>query len=134
MDCFDALVTEPKLRTTTRTLFKNEHYVEAVKKAFILLDNAVQERSGLTDLTGDQLMRGAFSPKNPRLRLNGLQSRSDGDEQQGYMEIYAGVMKGIRNPRSHEVTIDDDVETAIELLTLANHLLRTLGGTTKTYD
>ena len=128
---FDALVTEPELRRTTRTLFKNEHYVEAVKKAFILLDKAVQERSGLSELTGDKLMRRAFSADNPRLRLNSLHSQSDRDEQRGYMDIYAGVMKGIRNPRSHEVTIDDDVETAIELLTLANHLLRTLGGTTK---
>ena len=44
-------------------------------------------------------MRAAFSTHGPALRINALQSRSDEDEQKGYMEIYVGVMIGIRNPR-----------------------------------
>lgn len=123
---FDRLVTHGELRSVTRPLFSTGHYADAVKKGFICLDNAVRDKSGETQRTGDSLMRHAFSPNKPLLKLNKLSTESEKNEQQGYMDLYAGSMKGIRNPRSHEASMKDDVETALELLSLANHLMRRL--------
>ena len=123
---FDVLITHGEIRSVARTLFGDGHYADAVKKAFIRIDNAVRDRAGMGEKTGDALMRTAFSVNNPVLRLNELLTESQKSEQQGYMDLYAGSMKGIRNPRAHEAEFKDDPETALELLTLANHLMRKL--------
>ena len=122
---FDTLVTHRELRKATRNLFKDGHFAESVRQAFVCLDNAVQSKTN-SDRTGNSLIRWAFSADNPRLKLNSLQSPSDHNEQRGYMELYAGVMTGIRNPRAHDAKMTDDAETAVELLSLANHLMRRL--------
>ena len=98
----------------------------AVQKACIYIDNKVRERSGLADKDGADLMRAVFSPKKPMLRLNKLESRSDSNEQLGYMEIFAGMMTGIRNPRVHEYDLEDSPREAWEMLVMANHLMRML--------
>ena len=63
------------------------------------------------------------------LRINDLGSSSKKDEQRGYMDIFAGVMAGIRNPRAHEHELEDEPEVALELIILANHLMRKLQDT-----
>ena len=47
------------------------------------------------------------------------------------MDIFAGSMTGIRNPRAHEHDLVDEPEVALELLALANHLMRKLDAATK---
>ena len=68
-------------------------------------------------------MRRAFSANEPVLTFSGRTSISEQDEQRGYMEIYAGSMMGIRNPRAHDHRLDDHPRMALQLLVLANHLM-----------
>ena len=75
-------------------------------------------------------MKEAFSAKSPVLKLNKFLSGSEKSEQQGYMEMFAGTMTGIRNPRAHEHELDDEPEVALEMLVLANHLMRKLNDST----
>ena len=128
---FEELVTDSELRQTSGSLFQDRHYARAVEEAFKYLNNAVKRKSGITQQDGAGLMRTAFSANSPILSLNAFQSQSDRDEQQGYMDIFAGSMTGIRNPRAHEPGLVDEREVALELLVLANHLMRKLDGTTK---
>lgn len=120
---FDALITEAVLRDTTRQLFLDGHYALAVEEAYKCLNNIVKSRSRLT-ADGADLMRTAFTPKNPVLRLNALKTESQRNQQQGYMDIFAGCMIGIRNPRAHEHHYLDEPHIALEMLSLANHLFR----------
>lgn len=129
---FDRLVTSSPLRTASRTLFADQHYARAVEEAFKRLNNEVKYKSGLVDSDGEGLMRTVFSVDSPILRLNDLHSTSEKDEQRGYMNIFAGVMAGIRNPRAHEDSLRDEEDVALELLTVANHLMRRLEGATRT--
>ena len=123
LDLFDELISSEALGAASRPLFAGQHYARAVEEAFKCLNNSVKEKSGLHDLDGDALMRRAFSAENPALKLNRLRSISQKDEQRGYMEIYAGVMKGIRNPRAHEHLLQDQAVPALELLVMANHMM-----------
>ena len=125
---FDELVTNDSLRQASASLFLDGYYARAVEEAFKCLNNAVKDKSGNTDRDGAPLMRAVFSPNAPILKLNPLQSPSERDEQQGYMELFAGAMTGIRNPRAHEHSLVDAGEVALELLILANHLMRKLNG------
>lgn len=128
---YDATVTNSELRKVTRGLFVDGHYARSVEEAYKCLNNSVKSKSGLPAADGNSLMRTAFSPTKPVLRLNGLRSISQRDEQRGYMDIYAGAMSGVRNPRAHEHELEDHPEVALELLTLANHLMRKLDSTKK---
>ena len=130
-DCFDELVTNELIRQASGALFRNGHYARAVEEAFKCLNNAVKDKSGRSSANGAGLMKTVFSANSPVLKLNALQSQSERDEQLGYMEIYAGSMTGIRNPRAHEHKLVDSPDEALELLVLANHLMRKLDGSTK---
>ena len=117
-------MTSPELIESSRRMFIDGYYATAVEKAFVCLNNKVKEKSLLNDRDGADLMRAAFSANSPVLALNSNLSQSERDEQRGYMDIFAGVMTGIRNPRVHEHNLEDGPEVALELITLANHLMR----------
>lgn len=68
-------------------------------------------------------MTTAFSAAKPLLRLNAGATASERDEQLGYMNILAGSMTGIRNPRAHEHDWEDTERRALQLLMLADHLV-----------
>ena len=127
---FDQLVTNGLIREASRKRFLDGQYSDAVEAAFKCVNNAVKHISGAA-LDGADLMRTVFSANSPVLRFNAFQSQSDKNEQQGYMDIYAGSMTGIRNPRAHQHDLVDEPEVALELLVLANHLMRKLDAATK---
>lgn len=128
---FDELVTSSDLQSASRQLFADAHYARAVEEAFKCLNNEVKAKSGLTSEDGAPLMRKAFSANSPVLELNKLTTQSEKNEQQGYMDLFAGAMIGIRNPRAHDHQIQDDPDVAQEMIVFANHLMRMLDGSTK---
>jgi len=130
MATLDAIVVEPQLRATARQLFVDGHYSRAVEEGFKLLNNVVKRRSGLSS-DGASLMTSAMTPNGSVLKMSGLRTQSQRDQQQGYMRILEGAMIGIRNPRAHEHAYLDDPRNAIELLALCNHLLRIVGASTR---
>lgn len=64
--------------------------------------------------------------KNPVLALNDLRTESDENEQQGYMDIFAGCMTGIRNPRAHRAEYLDAPAPALEMIAWGQHVLQKL--------
>ena len=127
---FDLIVTDNGLRRVCRSLFVDGHYDIAVERAYIYVNNMVKKKTPFADKDGAALMQEVFSANDPVLKLNAFQSQSDKNEQRGYMDIFAGSMIGIRNPRAHEHDLDDSPEDAFERLVLANHLMRMLSRST----
>ncbi|HMM19448.1 MAG TPA: TIGR02391 family protein [Selenomonadales bacterium] len=116
-------VKDDELRTVVSELYDNRHYSEAVAAGYKYLNNLVKTRCGVDSLDGADLMRQAFSPKKPLLKINPNVTQSERNEQLGYMDIYAGCMTGIRNPRAHETYWPDDEYQAKLLIELADHLV-----------
>lgn len=127
----ETLITNKKLYKKINKLFIDGHHARAVEEAYKLLDNSVKTMSGLSNLTGANLMNTAFSANDPVLFFNGNISVSEKDEQKGYMQILSGCMTGIRNPRAHESDWEDGEETALQLLVFANHLMEKIDTCTK---
>ena len=46
-------------------------------------------------------MQAAFSVQNPIIKLGDISTETGTNVQQGYMEMFAGAMIGIRNPKAH---------------------------------
>ena len=118
-------VSDETLRGKVEKLFLDGHYARAVEEAYKYIDNLVKQRVGNTCKadSGTGLMQEAFSPKKPVLMLNGNATRTEQDEQLGYMQIFAGCMLGIRNPRAHDADAEDERESALKLLGMADHLV-----------
>lgn len=122
---FDERRLHKSVVLSSRKLFGDGYYSQAIFEACKFLNKKVQELSSLS-LDGKNLMLNAFSVNNPKLKLNQLQNQSDKDEQEGFMHIFAGVMQGVRNPKGHEILSLKDPYRALEYLGLISLLFRRL--------
>jgi uncharacterized protein (TIGR02391 family) len=85
--------------------FDAGHYadcVEATLKELNSVMKALVKKAGGKEMDGADLMHTALSPRSPIIVLDDLGTDSGRSEQAGYMEIFAGAMTGIRNPKAHE--------------------------------
>ncbi len=120
---FSLVVTEPEIVEVARDLFVSGFYSLAVGEAFKIVDKLVASKSGLND-TGVKLMRKAFAEQSPVLVWSLRTTQSQKDAHEGYGHILAGAMLGIRNPTAHEINWIDDASEALDLIVVAQHLVR----------
>jgi uncharacterized protein (TIGR02391 family) len=106
-------------------LFDNGHYSQATFEAFKYLDNLIKKLSGL-DKTGKTLMTEALKETQPIIILADMATATGRSEQEGYKFLFAGSMMAIRNPRGHEHSIEDDMNTCLDYLSFVSLLLRRL--------
>ena len=99
---------------------------EAVRVAFLRINNRVKKMSKLTSIDGATLMRSAFSKNLPKLRINSLKTREEFDEQEGLMHIFEGSMLAFRNPHSHDDEKRITPQEGSRMLSLANYLMEIL--------
>jgi uncharacterized protein (TIGR02391 family) len=101
----------PSVVFASRSRFETGHYADAVEAALKDLNSKIKEhvrKATGKEFDGADLMNRAFSPNAPIVRLADLSSEDGRNVQKGYMQIFAGAMTGIRNPKAHSnVTIDE---------------------------
>ena len=118
----------PRVQVVAQQRFSAGHYADAVeatlKELASVIRSLVLQRAG-PELDGVSLMQTAFSPKNPIIVLADLSTQSGRDMQRGYMDLFAGTMAAIRNPKAHG-NIVITAERALHLLFLASMLWYTL--------
>jgi len=114
----------PVVVEVSKSRFETSHYADSVEAALKELNSTVKriykERTG-EELDGVPLMRKAFAHQNPVIVLDDLSSETGKNVQQGYMDMFAGAMSGIRNPKAHDNIVIDE-ERAIHQLFLASLL------------
>lgn len=105
----------PNIYSVSKDRFNNELYADSIEAAFKELNVRVKrlvKKHKDIEYDGADLMRKCFSKQNPILKITSLESESERNVQEGYMEMFAGAMIGIRNPKAHanqSITRDDAV-------------------------
>jgi len=115
----------PRIVALARPRFEQGFFGDAIETCFKEVNDAVKavfRAAEGRELDGAGLMTTAFSPQNPVIRLTNLDTISDRDEQQGYMQIFAGAMTGIRNPKAHG-NLNPDPRRTMHLIALASLLM-----------
>ena len=112
----------PEIVKIARGRFTAGYYADSVETAFKAINSRVKSyyklKTGIVD-DGASLMHSAFSPKKAIIVLGDVSTDSGFNVQQGYMEIFAGSISAIRNPKAHEI-VEIDATHAIHFLFLAS--------------
>ena len=115
----------PKIVKVSKSRFETNHFADSVEAALKEVNNIVKvlvKRRTNQEYDGADLMYRAFSLKKPIIELDDLSTETGKNIQNGYMQIFAGSMTGIRNPKAHNnITIDR--QRAIHFLFLASLLM-----------
>lgn len=118
-------LVHPRIRVLAQPRFEAGFFGDAVEASFKEVNDTmkriVRELDG-RELDGAGLMTTALSVQNPIVRLSMLESDTDRSIQQGYMQIFAGSMTGIRNPKAHG-NLNPDSSKALHLIALASLLM-----------
>jgi len=114
----DIVSLHSRVREVSESLVLDGHYRQAITDTFIALDDYVKQACGLSE-NGTPLMQKAFSANDPVLILS-----ADKEEQMGFMMLFAGAIKAIRNQYAHSLVNPQSKEATLEWLGFASALFR----------
>lgn len=115
----------PLIYQVSEERFHGGFYADAVEATLKEVNSRVKrlyKKYRGEEKDGQDLMRKAFTASNPLLVFEGIDTESGRNVQEGYMQIFAGAMQGIRNPKAHE-NMSISREDAVKRLILASLLM-----------
>ena len=105
----------PNIYSVAKDRFAGELYADSIEAAFKEINSRVKRlvrKCRSIESDGADLMRKCFSENSPVLTITDMDTESGRNVQKGYMEMFAGAMIGIRNPKAHSnqrITREDAV-------------------------
>jgi len=125
---------KPELWSAISDSYKSENYTHAIKDAMSLITEILRDKSGL-DGDGDKLVGQAlgFSEgKEPRIKINKFQTQTEQDIHKGLMYLLKGMYALVRNPRTHERSLDSK-NTTDTIILFIDYLLGFLGSSQQSF-
>lgn len=124
---FEWNLIHPDILRVSENLYLDGHYANAACDAFIEMNVRVKKvfsescpNKKVPD--GSDAIRKVFSINNPIIKLCDLSTETGRNIQLGYMEMMAGAMSALRNPKSHEI-ISISAEDSMQQLIFASMLM-----------
>ena len=117
----------PEITQASKKLFLDGSYANAACDAYIEINDRVKRlfqviKPGEKVPDGDAAMKTVFSANAPLIEFCDRSTDSDANTQKGFMEMLAGAMSALRNPKAHaNITIDR--EDAMRRLIFASMLM-----------
>jgi uncharacterized protein (TIGR02391 family) len=118
----------PSVVELAKPRFEAGHFADAVEAVLKELNSVVKQihlTAANEELDGAALMRKAFTPNKPTIILDDLTNETGRNIQQGHMDLFAGAMIGVRNPKAHNNVVITP-ERAIHHFFLASLLFNKL--------
>lgn len=117
----------PRIAQVSKKLYLDGSYANAACDAFIEINDRVKRlfqaiKPGEKVPDGDTAMKTIFSPNTPLIEFCDRSSDSGANIQKGFMEMLAGAMSALRNPKAH-ANIMLDREDAMRRLIFASMLM-----------
>lgn len=103
---------------TIKKLFEQKNYGPAVAEACKLLTQIVQDKSGIKDKDGTNLINAAFGDKGV-LTFNVHPEHQNIDAHSGYFDLCRGVFGAFRNPVNHAMIKMSKEEAHIQINLIA---------------
>jgi uncharacterized protein (TIGR02391 family) len=107
-----------------KSKYESGDFTGSILDSIHFLSNAIREKTGL-ETDGASLVGQAFGGKDPKLKVNKLQTESERNVQQGIEQLLRGIYQAFRNPRSHE-KFNDIKEDADSIIVFIDYLLKVI--------
>ena len=117
----------PLVKKVSENSFQSGSYADSVENAFKEVNSRVKKiykrlKPLEEEKDGADLMNHVFSVNSPLVRFEDNHTESGKNVQKGYLQIFAGSITGIRNPKAHENMMITK-EQAIKRLVFASLLM-----------
>lgn len=125
---FDDLL-HPQIRQAAIKHYQSGDYRNASLDSVVALFDMLRQKTGL-DMDGEPLCNQAFSPNGPIVIFSEMETESGRNDQRGFMDMFKGFYRGVRNPKAHTLVHDLDAVKCGQHLIVASMLARRLDEST----
>jgi uncharacterized protein (TIGR02391 family) len=106
-------------------------YDDAVRKAFLVLEERLRDIADVKGATGRELAQKAFGSGDGPVAKKMRVDQATGN---ALRELYSGAFGVFRNPTAHHLDVDYNASECQEVITFVNLLLRKLGEAQSAYE
>lgn len=121
-------LVHPRIISVSKKLFEDGHYANAAADAFIEINDRVKKLftkvkpNEIKIPDGQSLMTTVFSENKPLIDFCDQTTESGKNTQKGYMQMLAGALAALRNPRVH-ANLSISAEEAMREIIFASMLM-----------
>lgn len=118
----------PLIQNSSKQLFIDGHYANAAEDAFIEINDRVKKIFAILKPNdpvpdGESAMTAVFSANSPLIEFCNRNNMSGQNKQKGYMQMLAGAMSALRNPKAHSNSETLSAEESFRRLATASMLM-----------
>lgn len=118
----------PMIQKASKQLYLDGHYANAAEDAFIEINDRVKKlfmivKPGCKVPDGGDAMNQVFSANNPLVSFCDQSTDTGINKQKGYMQMLAGAMSALRNPKAHSNNEKLSAEESYRRLATASMLM-----------
>ena len=118
----------PLIQKSSKKLFENGHFANAAEDAFIEINDRTKKLFSIVKPNepipdGEAAMTTVFSSNNPLVEFCDRGTTTGQNKQKGFMQMLAGAMSALRNPKAHSNNETLSAEEAYRRLATASMLM-----------